>query len=338
MQALLELDCMPSGMELFPAADDDQWTLIQKVIDDCDYYIVVIGGRYGSVERSSGKSYTQLEYEYAVRKGRPVIAFVHAHPKTIESGKSEPTEQGRRKLEKFKELVLRKMCKTWSSPADLGSVVSRSLIKLIKDRPGVGWVRGNMVPDESSAQEVLRLTKRVQELETAVERARTEPPVGSAQLAQGDEKIPIEFSWRLTLAGEFHSGSMEFKFAWSELIALLTPLMVDRASEPSLKSALVANVRDSISEKLMSEYEGTDPRHIYPTVLDSDFQKVKVQLMALGLIRKEDSPRSVKDTATYWTLTPYGEAQMTRLVAIQSKARRQDLPKKRKYVRAAADA
>lgn len=25
MQALLELDCMPAGMELFPAANDDQW-------------------------------------------------------------------------------------------------------------------------------------------------------------------------------------------------------------------------------------------------------------------------------------------------------------------------
>jgi len=49
MHALLELDCIPSGMELFPAASEDQWTLIRGVIDDCDYYVVVIGGRYGSV-------------------------------------------------------------------------------------------------------------------------------------------------------------------------------------------------------------------------------------------------------------------------------------------------
>jgi len=48
IQALLELDCIPAGMELFPAADEDQWTLIRKVIDDCDYYIVIIAGRYGS--------------------------------------------------------------------------------------------------------------------------------------------------------------------------------------------------------------------------------------------------------------------------------------------------
>lgn len=47
MQALLELDCIPVGMELFPAADDDQWTLIKGLIDDCDYYVLIQAGRYG---------------------------------------------------------------------------------------------------------------------------------------------------------------------------------------------------------------------------------------------------------------------------------------------------
>jgi len=65
MQALLELDCIPVGMELFPAADDDQWTLIKRLIDDCDYYILIVGGRYGSLS-VEGISYTQMEYEYAL--------------------------------------------------------------------------------------------------------------------------------------------------------------------------------------------------------------------------------------------------------------------------------
>jgi hypothetical protein len=67
MHALLELDCIPSGMELFPAADDDQWTLIKRVIDDCDYYIVIIAGKCGSIG-PTGLSYTRMEYEYAVSK------------------------------------------------------------------------------------------------------------------------------------------------------------------------------------------------------------------------------------------------------------------------------
>src|SRR5712691_336415 len=75
MQALLELDCIPAGMELFPAANDDQWTLIKKVIDDCDYYIVVVGGRYGSIG-SGGLSFTEMEYRYALEHGKPVIGFL----------------------------------------------------------------------------------------------------------------------------------------------------------------------------------------------------------------------------------------------------------------------
>ena len=74
MQALLELDCIPAGMELFPAANEDQWTLIRNVIDDCDYYIVVIGGRYGSIG-PTGISYTQMEYEYAVAQNKPIISL-----------------------------------------------------------------------------------------------------------------------------------------------------------------------------------------------------------------------------------------------------------------------
>lgn len=66
-QALLSLDHFPAGMELFPASDEDAWTLIQSVIDDSDYYVIVIGGRYGSVDQE-GVSYTEREFDYAVAR------------------------------------------------------------------------------------------------------------------------------------------------------------------------------------------------------------------------------------------------------------------------------
>lgn len=76
MQALLELDCMPAGMELFPATNSDQWSLIKKIIDDSDYYIVILAGRYGSIG-PDGISYTEMEYRYALETGKPVIGFIH---------------------------------------------------------------------------------------------------------------------------------------------------------------------------------------------------------------------------------------------------------------------
>src|ERR1044071_6405333 len=82
MKALLELDCIPAGMELFPAADDDAWTLIRNVIDECDYYILIVGGRYGSCD-GEGMSFTEKEYRYALEKGKKTIAFLHANPSQI---------------------------------------------------------------------------------------------------------------------------------------------------------------------------------------------------------------------------------------------------------------
>ncbi len=64
MQALLELDCFPAGMELFPSSDDDQWTLIKRESDHSDYYLVIVTGKYSSLS-IEGFSYTEREYDYA---------------------------------------------------------------------------------------------------------------------------------------------------------------------------------------------------------------------------------------------------------------------------------
>jgi hypothetical protein len=54
-KALLKLNCFPVGMELFPAADDETWEFIKSQIEDSDYYILLVAGRYGSVS-ASGRS------------------------------------------------------------------------------------------------------------------------------------------------------------------------------------------------------------------------------------------------------------------------------------------
>ena len=102
IQALLELDCIPAGMELFPAADEDSWSLIKGVIDDSDYYVVVTAGRYGSYG-PDGVSYTELEYDYAVSIGKPTLTFIHENPSSIAASKCEQTEEGKRRLDSFRE-------------------------------------------------------------------------------------------------------------------------------------------------------------------------------------------------------------------------------------------
>lgn len=319
MNALLELDCIPAGMELFPAADEDQWSLIKGVIDECDYYIVVIGGRYGSLG-PEGISYTEMEYRYAIETEKPVIAFLHKEPDSIPAKHTEQTEEGKTKLKAFRELSQQKVCKYWTTPSELGSVVSRSLIMLQKKHPGIGWVRGDQVASSEASTEILRLRRRIEELESEMASAKTEAPKGTEGLAQGEDTFTIHCSFqsRNIEDHEEYSWDWEIEATWNEIFYEVSPLMMHEASNFQLASRFGEFVRRRI-QKEVPEAESFKGHRLLRSIdyEKSDFETSLVQLNALGLIVQNLKNRSVKDRGTYWTLTPYGNSIMNRLRAIR---------------------
>ena len=254
MHALLELDCIPSGMELFPAANDTQWNLIKKLIDDSDYYILILGGRYGSIG-PEGISYTEMEYKYAVETGKPTIAFLHRNPGKIIADKSEQTSEGKEKLQTFRSAVEKKLCKHWETAQELGSVVSRSVIQLIKSNPAVGWVRANELADHEATIELLKLRRRVEELETEISIARVSAPKGAENLAQGDDEHSISFSFKGLRSGEYQSTSWTSVFSptWNEIFACIAPLMIHEASELDLRRELNGFAETENFDRLMED-------------------------------------------------------------------------------------
>jgi hypothetical protein len=291
--ALLELDCMPAGMELFPASDESKWALIARVIDDCDYYMVIVGGRYGSVD-ADGISFTEREYDYAVKQKKPVLAFLHGDPSAIPAGKTELEAGARTKLDAFRSKAEQRMCKYWRTPDELGGVVSRSLVQLMKLQPGEGWVRARFA---SNAEEIQKLRSKIDDLTASLEAARTGPPEDAKTLAQGGQAFRV----RCTV----DDTERVAKLSWDSIFACLGPTMFDEASEADLERTLEGKIAaDAGLERWQVK------------VRDEDFQTIKVQLRAIGLIQKSVKKRSLKDTDTYWALTPYGEHYATVLKAI----------------------
>jgi hypothetical protein len=316
IQALLELDCIPAGMELFPAANQDQWTLIKKVIEDCDYYLVIVGGRYGSLG-PEGISYTEMEYRYALKLGKPILGFLHEAPETLIAKRVEKDPESVPRLEAFRELVKRKPCRTWDSPADLGSKVSRSLVKLIKECPAVGWVRGDMVPAAGMTEELLRLREKVEGLQTELKNARTHAPEGTADLAQGEDTVVLRFGFEAYSYGPGEKFGGRQTITWSDIFSRLSPLLLNEVDDGALSKELGVLVagRERLLLNQSEKFVGKKFRNF--EVRDEDFQTVKVQLRALGLITRSDKVRSVKDAGTYWRLTPYGDATMVQLRALR---------------------
>jgi hypothetical protein len=315
IQALLELDCIPSGMELFPAADEDQWSLIKKVIDDCDYYLVIIGGRYGSLS-VDGKSYTQMEYEYALSNGKPIVAFLHAEPGKIESGRTEKSEDGRKKLEAFREIAKKKMVRNFSSPKDLGSVVSRSIIQLIKTKAGIGWVRSNETVDGRGAQEILRLREQIERMEKELQNVATTTPPGSENLVQGAEKHSFQFEMGFQQNDKSWSGNINATLSWDQVFYDISPRLDEgNASDEEIVNTLVHATRFIVPGLVEQAHKGATNIEITGLTRTS-LQTILTQFKALGLISRNEAS---KTSGRSWKLTHLGESKMNALFAIPSK-------------------
>src|ERR1700751_4385994 len=76
VEAILTAGHIPAGMELFAAGDQSQMNVIKRWIDESDVFLLILGGRYGSIDPKSKKSYIQLEYEYACEMGKALFAVV----------------------------------------------------------------------------------------------------------------------------------------------------------------------------------------------------------------------------------------------------------------------
>jgi hypothetical protein len=312
MQALLELDCIPSGMELFQAADEDQWSLIKRVIDDCDYYMVIVGGRYGSVG-ADGLSFTEMEYRYATEIGKPVIAFLHDKPEEITAGKTETAEDGRQRLTDFRDLCQQKVVKFWNTPEGLGSVVSRSIIKLIKDRPAVGWIRGDIATSDEANLEILKLRKNIDDLQQKVPSATLSPPEGSKNLIGVFDKFPVRaISGFRSAENKYRTDSIRFLYdiKLNDLLKFVGPYALEEITERDIQRKVNDFFVQEFASKIQDNQKYKDRTLLSVEAEDSCFQEIKIQLIALGIIVKGDKRRPPSDSNVYWKLTPFGETML----------------------------
>jgi len=257
-----------------------------------------------------------MEYEYALNNGKPIIAFLHAQPEKIESGKTEKTEDGRKKLEAFREIAKKKMVRNFLSPKELGSVVSRSIIQLIKTKPGIGWVRSNETVDGRGAQEILRLREQIERMEKELQNVATISPPGSEDLAQGADEHSFGFEATFNRNGQSWSAILGVALSWNQIFYDVSPrLDQGDASDEQIVETLIHATRFTVPKLVEKEYSGATNIEI-TGLKQTSFQTILTQFKALGLISRNEAS---KTKGRSWKLTPLGESKMNALFAIPSK-------------------
>jgi hypothetical protein len=137
--------------------------------------MLILGARYGSVDPKTSLSYTELEYDYADSKGKPLFSVVITEAaidrKTKEQGRKVLETDRPQELRLFREKVLRRMSSFFDDPKDIKLAVHETIADFLTRYEFSGWVPASEVPNTSAfIEEVSRLQKR----NTALEAELTE--------------------------------------------------------------------------------------------------------------------------------------------------------------------
>lgn len=320
IQGLLEADCFPAGMETFPASDDDKWDLIKGVIDDSDYYLLIIGARYGAEDEETQLSYTEKEYDYAVEKGKPVMAFVHGDPGSIAADKTDQNDAKREKLDAFRAKVQSRMVKMWKNGDELPGYVAQALMKLRKQKPAIGWVRGNHAMTPEVELEISELKRQVASLKAELT-AKSGSPRIATDLAEGDDDVDLQVYVDILTKDDpdaearREKGKWTIEVTWDSILSAVGPALFQELEEVEMKHMLESMcTHDLWTERNRPEgMTGLNQLSMY----DDTFRTILVQFRALNYIEKGVQRRPPSDGGRYWVLTDEGADRLMKLRAIR---------------------
>lgn len=303
IKAILEMGHIPVGMEMFSAADEEQWQLIARQIEATDYYVIIVGHRYGS-ETPEGISYTEKEFDYAKKCGVPTLGFVLDDKAPWPADRIDKDSKKKKKLDKFKGKVKSKLVHFWKVKEELHGKISISLIKEMSINPRTGWARADEVISLDMTKEITRLSSENSKLRNAnllLENQRKE------EVDEVRESLNILNSNDRTYAIRENAsweGAKEFTRTLLQLFSAAAPNLISE------------NTTEGVAKNIAHSIVGTKFHHFWP------FGRVNTEhliadFVALDLVEPSRKKHPVSDKSSYWCLTKIGKQLNKRSRRIQ---------------------
>lgn len=294
IKAILEMGHIPVGMEMFSAADEEQWNIIKKQIDQSDYYIVISAHCYGTCD-ATGLSYTEKEYDYALLKGVPTLGFILDESTSWPKERSDSDKAAIKRLRAFKEKLKQKPVSFWKNGEDLYGRCSIALMKAFNAYPREGWVRASQVQDAAAAKEIVRLSSENAELRERIrifeEKSKKQSDVTEVMATLRTNKREISFH-RKGKAG-WEKGN---EVTLYQIFEVLAPEMQVEFALTDIAKYVATNINHVPFSELRSTWPS--PRNAIRTLL--------ADLSALGCVEPSKRRKPVSDKDEYWSLSDLG--------------------------------
>lgn len=306
IRSILDLGHIPAGMELFPAADTEQLSYIKKVIDECDYYVLIIGGRYGSLD-DEGVSFTEREYDYAVETGKVVIAFVHGDAASIPVGKSDTAPRLVAALNEFREKVMNgRLVRQWSTREQLEAMLIKAIVHAVANHPATGWIRGDAAANDDLLRQLVAAQSELKDVRAENVRLRSAASPSFSDLASMDDEVSLRFKYRWRYHQEWRDAYDNHSFTWREVFKAIGIRITAPTSSYGVSTALAEHLK--VARGSSKSY----------TLVEEDRAVVKTQLSALKLLSVYLA-KTLKDGSLheFMQLTDRGKAVLAEMLAVR---------------------
>ncbi len=316
-QALPALGCLPCGLEQQPTAGN-AWNATKKLIDDCDYYLLLLGSRYGSLS-PSGVGFTHMEYVYAATKQKPILILMLDSPESRPASLQEKTPEAKFRLDGFRQLLIKSgnMVGRWNTPADLDGALRQYLPQLVRSRPTPGWVKATQISNPDMQRELDDLRARLQELEQEREQWVNKAVQAQGTLAHGQELFDVSYRCKAYALGNCEDVAGKSRLSWADLYTSVAPHL----GQPNTEDLMLQKLNERLQEVALADIQALRPKtHAVTDVQLSplSFSTIKLQFRTLGLTRRV--PKS-QDAKAWWQLTALGEQYLASLLAVRKGAR-----------------
>ncbi len=308
LDILLMADCIPAGMEAFVATDLAQFEVIKKVIDLCDYYVLIIGKKYGSVNSDTGISYTEMEYDYAISKGIPVLVFALDSSVELPPEKCESDAKSAEKLQAFRDRAMtNRLATVWKTVEDLTGALAIAIMKAKAEITRPGWQRGTDYDEASLRRNIMSLDEENKKLK--------------AELEEKNNTIR-SLTEQSDLAFEDYPISIPFYYYYVPMYSI-DKTREDSCFNTDLKTLFIAISTQMLDVMILESVIKEAVSSLLPRIGESQFisdqqiiKRILNQFKEIGLIR---SKWSKEKNQLYWGLTKKGEKLRNDLTLMRKK-------------------
>ena len=298
---IMELGHIPVSAEYLDSSGKNYDKLLEKTIEECDFFIAIIAFKYA--QKGVKTSPLETEYNIACKKEIHVISLLIDDKARWKASKKEKENALIKKMDEFKKKLRLGPYETWLNAADLCQKLQSLLVLQINLLHQYGWVRADRAVSPMVANELARLSaeneqlKRQIRIESGEIVAQLREQMKNALKVLALNKVILSFYY---MSGETWENSRKFRYL--KIFKLLAPELSVRKTTAEISRFLGTVLNPDLEKTVRKDYP----------VPSNSIKKIMADFSMLKLVKcineiDTKTPAEMKTMDEIWEITEYGK-------------------------------